>query len=50
VAATLPLREAAVVIAATAAPYLIYLIVVAGNGLFGRWWSSKLDGVKRCSD
>jgi len=44
---TLPLREAAVVIAATAAPYLIYLIVVAGNGLFGRWWSSKLDGVKR---
>ncbi|MBB5959658.1 4-amino-4-deoxy-L-arabinose transferase-like glycosyltransferase [Saccharothrix tamanrassetensis] len=44
---TLHVREAAVVLAAGAVPYLLYLVVVLFNGLLGAWGHAKLDGVER---
>ncbi|RKT54486.1 ArnT family glycosyltransferase [Saccharothrix australiensis] len=44
---TLHIRDAAVVLAAGAVPYLVYLFVVVLDGSSGAWGRAKLDGVER---
>ncbi|WP_433261006.1 ArnT family glycosyltransferase [Actinosynnema sp. CS-041913] len=44
---TLHTKEVAVVLAAGAVPYLLYLTVVLFNGLLGTWGHAKLDGIER---
>lgn len=44
---TLPLREAAVLVGASALPYVAYLIVLAATGWLGQWFIAKSKGAQR---
>ncbi|MGM7777456.1 hypothetical protein ACSVHC_15760 [Arthrobacter sp. KNU-44] len=44
---TLRIRDAVIVVAATAAPYILYLTVIAIQGQFPEWVWAKTNGVQR---
>lgn len=44
---TSPLREAAVVVGASAVPYAVYLTVLAATGWLGQWFIAKSKGAQR---